>query len=427
MKKKISLSLSVAVTLIAMTVTFSLTMIVAMKLFDKTVASVKSKESMYNKIAEIDQIVRDNYYTDIDDQTLFDMIGTGYIAGISDKNSKYYTTKQLAELTDKYAGKLIGVGIDITKDTTGYAKVTKVYAGSPAEEAGITKGTYLTQINDTNLKTVTVDNIRSLLQGEAGTTVKLITVLGTEEKELGLTRKAYDSPTVEASLQGSVGYVLISTFNEKTPAELDYAVRQLIKQNATSLVFDVRNNSSTMLEQAARALDPLCPSGTIASATYKDGTTKVLYSSDDSMINLPMVVITNQNTASAGELFAVVLRDYNNAKLVGSKTAGKGTLQELYRLTDGSGIELTVATLIPPKSAVFNQVGLAPDYETSLSAEQEQNFYDLSFSADPQIQRALEVANALAKNAEVTESKNAATSTPDSAAETPADSQTDEG
>ena len=410
MKKKISLSLSVAITLIAMTVTFSITMIVAMQLFDRTVTAVKAKETMYNKIAEIDQVARENYYADIDDQTLNDMISTGYIAGLNDKNSRYYTVKQMSELTDLHAGKLIGIGIEVIKDSTGYAKVVKVYVGSPAEEAGIEKGSYITQIDGADLKTATLENIRSLLQGEAGTSVKLLNVLGSDEEELELTRKTYETPTVETSMQGETGYVKISTFNEKTPAEFDYGVRQLIEQGATSLVFDLRGNSSTMLEQAARALDVLCPSGTLFSATYKDGTNEALYTSDDSEITLPMVVLTNGETASAGEMFAAVLRDYGKAKLVGERTAGKGTLQQLYRLTDGSGLEVTVATLLPPSSTAFDQVGLAPDYESSLSAEQMQNFYDLTFSSDTQIQRALEVADALAKNQQVAEAREAAAS-----------------
>lgn len=397
MKKKVSVSLVITIVLIAMTVTFSATMMTAMKIFDNTMADVTQKELMYDKLAEIDKIVRSNYYGTINDQTLMDMTGTGYVAGLTDKNSKYYTAKQVTEINDLNSGKRLGIGIEIVKDSSGYFRVVKVYAGSPAEAAGIVKDNMLTRLDDTELKAMTTDAVTSLLNGESGTNIRVTYLADANEVTVDLQRRAYDSPTVEYQLNGTDGYIKIRTFAKDTAADMDYAINRLTEQGATALVFDLRDNTGGKLEYAAECIDILCPAGTIVSGIYKDGTTKVLQTSDANEVNLPMVVVTNGNTASGAELFAVSVRDFGKGKTVGAKTAGKGTLQTLFTMKDGSGIDLTVATLVPGKSDSFDGVGVVPDYERTLSAEEEQGYYDFSITDDPQLSRAFEVATSLVK------------------------------
>lgn len=399
MKKKISVSLVVTIVLLAMTVTFSVTMMAAMKIFDHTVADVNQKSLMYDKLAEIDNLVRSNYYTDINDQNLLDMMSTGYIAGLGDKNSKYYTAKQVTELNDRYNGKLLGIGVEVVKDSSGYFRVVKVYAGSPAEAAGLTKDVMLTKLDDTELKSLTTDAVNTLLQGEAGTNLR-VTYLQTDSTEatVELQRKSYDSPTVEYQLVNGIGYIKIRTFAKATAADMDYAMNRLTEQGASALVFDVRDNTGGKLEYAAECIDLLCPAGTLVSGVYKNGETKVLYTSDANEASLPLVVVTNGNTAFGAELFAVSVHDFGKGKIVGARTAGKGTLQSLLSLKDGSAISLTVAKLVPGKSDSYNGTGVAPDYERVLSAEEELGYYDYTVDTDPQLLRAFEVATSLAKS-----------------------------
>ena len=172
MNRKISLGMAVTIVILAMTVTFSITMLIAMRLFDSTVNSVKEKESMYNKIAEVDRYVRSNDYYTIDEATLYDRLTAGYLLGTGDKYARYYTANAYTELMNIQSGKILGIGVELGIDQTGYAKVTRVYDGSPAQEAGIAVGDYITTVGDTDIKSLSgADAVYKALQGEAGTTV----------------------------------------------------------------------------------------------------------------------------------------------------------------------------------------------------------------------------------------------------------------
>ena len=397
MKKKISVSLAAAIAIIAMTVTFSVTMILAMKMFDRTVSDVNEKQAMYNKLAEVDQVVRDNFYTEINDDTLYDMLATGYIAGLGDRNSRYYTAKQVIERNDIASGKLMGIGVELTKDTSGYFKVVKLYTGSPAETAGLVKGTILTKVGETDLKSLTLDTVTGMLRGESGTSVTVTYLKDNVETAVEIQRSPFDLPLVEYQLtEDNVGYLKILSFSEDTAARLDYAINALTDQGATSLIFDLRDNADGDLAAAADCIDLLCPAGTIVSGTYRDGETRVLYTSDEKEVALPMVALTNESTSGAAELFAVSIRDFGKGKIVGATTAGKGTMQRLYSMSDGSAVSLTVAVLVPGRSESFDGVGVVPDYERVLTAEEKSAYYDFTVKDDPQILRASEVAVSLA-------------------------------
>ena len=169
MNRKISLGMAVTIVILAMTVTFSITMLIAMRLFDSTVNSVKEKESMYNKIAEVDRYVRSNDYYTIDEATLYDRLTAGYLLGTGDKYARYYTANAYTELMNIQSGKILGIGVELGIDQTGYAKVTRVYDGSPAQEAGIAVGDYITTVGDTDVKSLSgADAVYKALQGEAG-------------------------------------------------------------------------------------------------------------------------------------------------------------------------------------------------------------------------------------------------------------------
>ena len=171
MNKKISISLAITIAIIAMTVTFSVTMVLAGQRFNNTVSSVKEKENMYSKLAEIDKYVRDNAYYEINDDTLNDTIASGYMLGTGDRAAVYYTANAYAELQDIADGKLMGIGVDVVKDASGAARIIRVYDDSPAAEAGLEKGGYITAIDGTDVKGLTRDNVTSRLRGETGTTV----------------------------------------------------------------------------------------------------------------------------------------------------------------------------------------------------------------------------------------------------------------
>ena len=408
MRKQYSLSRVITIVLIAVSITFSLTMMISTRIFDNTVRSVKEKEAMYTKLSELDQIIRMNYYGDIDEAYLMDMIGTGYVTGINSSNSRYYTARQFSELQASQNGEHVGIGVEVIKDaTSGYVKIITVYSGSPAEEMAVTTDHYIVRINETDVRNLSIESVRTLLQGETGTVVQVAVMVDGQESNIDIVRRAYEAPTVTFTLVDGIGYIKISTFNTKTVAELDFAVRSLVGQGAQGFVIDVRNNTSTQIDQAARAADLLCPEGTIVSAVYRDGREEILFTSDTSCTELPIVVVVNRTTSTAAEVFTLALRDMNNARVVGERTVGRGTYQKIFRLTDGSALELTVALLKPNTSESFNRSGISPDYESSLRTDQEAIYYSIPIEQDPQIQRSFEVLNALIRNTTVAPSTTA--------------------
>ncbi|MDL2215757.1 peptidase [Ruminococcaceae bacterium OttesenSCG-928-N02] len=417
MKKQIPLNIVITVLLIAMTVTFSITMIIAMNIFERTVSSTAEKAAMYDKISEIDSVVRQNYYGEVPD-TINDRIAAGYISGIQDSYARYYTAEQYTQYLNRQSGRLLGIGVDIVKDAaSGYGRIVRVYANSPAAEVAIEAGWYIVTINGQDVKTLSIEAITNLLLGEVGTQVEIGLINGTEQKTVTVVHKSYEASGVEYSSHGTVGYIRITRVNSSTPAQFDYAVQQLLSNGAKSLVFDWRGIASTNFEEIARMLDALCPAGTLISAQYKDGTSKVLYTSNQSQVEVPMVCIVNAGTSGAPEVFCQVLKDYGKTRIVGVATAGRGSLQTFFRLSDGSAVEITTARILTPVRGLLDASGVMPDYEATLTAAQEAAFYEMKIEDDPQIYRAFEVANGLVQNVEIggsSSSSRPSSSVPDS-------------
>ncbi|MBQ9845740.1 MAG: PDZ domain-containing protein [Oscillospiraceae bacterium] len=396
MRKKITLSAALSFIFIAITVTFCLTMILSARIFENKVSNVNEKETMYSKISEIDQTVRQHYYTAIDDSAVVDGLSAGYINSLGDTEAKYYTASEVTALQNLSKGKLTGIGIEVQKDVSGYYKIVNIDTDSPADIAEMAKDDMIVEINNIDVKTLNTQQVREMLTGEEGTTIKIEYLRDSEENKTELVFSLYDAPSIDYSLEGSIGYIKMASFDEDTASEIEYAIKNLLSQGATGFAVDIRNNSSKEYQYAAEVADIFVKEGTTMYAQYVDESQKVLYTSDAEKVEQPVAVIANGSTGYAAEMFAVILKDMGNAKLVGTKTLGKCTIQTLYRLTDGSGVEFTTARLVPVATADYHGTGLLPDYEKALSADQELNFYDLSITDDPQIQRAFEVVNNLA-------------------------------
>ncbi len=397
MNRKISVGMAVSIVILAMTVTFSITMLVAMRLFDSTVSSVKEKESMYNKIAEVDRYVRSNDYYPIDETTLYDRLTAGYLLGTGDKYARYFSATAYTELMNTQNGTLIGIGVELAVDQSGYAKVIKVYDESPAKEAGIQVGNYITAVDGTDVKSMSsVDAIQTRLRGESGTTVN-VTWLDSEAAEhtADLTHSGYSSTTVDYQMvQGNVGYIRIRQFDSTTPSELDYAIRSLSANGAGSLVFDLRDNGGGLLDDAIQCIDLIAPEGTLAFAEDKNGTQTLLgTSTSESRIDLPVVCLVNGSTASAAGALCQQPAHPEWCPSGGHHHAGQGHHPSSpQRLSDGSAVVLTVAKLVCGDGSCFDGTGLTVDVERPLTADEQTAYYDYTVENDPQIQRAVSTA-----------------------------------
>lgn len=395
MSKKVSLGVAATVTLIAMAVTFSMTMTVSMNMFNNTVSSVKNKERMYNKLSEVDRYVRANEYFDINDDTLNDTIASGYMLGISDRYARYYSAKAYSERVGLANGRLMGIGVAVVKDpSSGYARIIRVYDNTPATNVGLEVGGFITAIGDTSTRSMSdTAAMTSALLGEEGGTVsiKYLTPLR-EEQSFEITHANYTTPSISTVrlMDNGVGYLRIDSFTSGTVVEFRNAVNSLTNQGATSLIFDLRDNSGENLNAALVATDYCVPSGLIAQSQDKGGNVTDLRMSDENEITLPMVCLVNGSTASGAELFANALHKMAGATIVGSTTAGKGVLlSDPQSLSDGSAVVITVGILLDNEGKNWNGTGLTPDVDASLTNDEQSSYYDFTVDNDPQITKAI--------------------------------------
>ena len=393
-KKILSLGVALALMLVTAALTFSITMVYSQAEFNRRVHNIKEREAMYSKIAEVDNLIRQNYIGTIDEQQLQDSIAAAFIDGIGDTYGQYFTAETYAKYLSSNEGVMIGIGITVKQAESGYIQIVSVSENSPALEAGLLPDDLIIQVDDLPVTRDNYSDAVNKVTGEEGTTVNLIIRRGAEDlPPIAITRKQIELKTVTYKmLSENVGYIAITGFNSNTVGQFNTALDAVMSQGAEGLVFDVRNNPGGTVSSVAKIIDRLVPEGTIVSATYKNGTTDILATSDAAEINLPMVVITNKETASAAELFTQALKDYGKAVSVGDKTTyGKGTMQTTRKLNDGSALNITVAWYNPPKSANYDGVGVPADFEVALPAELASKISELDISEDTQLKKALEL------------------------------------
>ena len=405
MNKKISLGAAIFLMLIFMAATVSMTMIYSQRDFNRKVRDLKDRESRYSKIAEIDNSVQKRYIGTIAADELTDATAAGFLAGIGDPYAKYYNKSSYDRLLADYSGNSVQIGIVPAKDESGYIKVSEVYPDSPAQAAGIQPDDLIVKIDDTDISSENYPEAVEMLKGEPGTKMNIVVRRGVEENTLEMTRRFVEKPSVNATmLENNIGLVKFTEFNDTTPDQFNKRVNKLIDDGAQALIFDVRGVNTGVLRSVAQVLDKLLPEGIIVSSTDKDGNTTVLETSDATEVALPMSVMINDKTSGEAELFALAIKDYDKGKLVGTKTAGKGTAQTIIPLTDGSAIKLTTARYNPPVSPSYDGIGVKPDFEVKMSDELLQYATD-DPETDAQLKKAIEVVAAAIKqsNANQTE------------------------
>lgn len=370
MNKKIPLGTVIALMFVVAAVTFTTTVMYSSNKFNQTVSNITQREAMYDKIAEIDTYVRGHYINTIDEDNLLDNIAFGYMQGIKDTYGSYYTAEQYEKITANTEGSIVGIGITASRTENGYILVEEVFPDSPAAAAQIVAGEMIIKVNDIDLTPENYEEGVSAISGKAGTTLSLVVRNGSEDREITeITRRKVQKPTVYSTNFEEVGYIRITEFNGTTYDQFKTAVETLMNGGATSLVFDVRDNTGGTLDAVVKVLDMLLPEGDLATSVDKNGNVEVIGTSDPNCIKVPMAVLTNGNTASAAELFTQALRDYEAAKSIGDTTYGKGTMQVYHKLKDGSAIKVTTNKYNPPMSENYDGVGIVPDYEINGRSE----------------------------------------------------------
>lgn len=391
MNRKISLGLAISLVAVGCAITFVLTWTVSLNSYNAKIASTEKYEGVYKKLREMDATVRGNYIGSIDNDLLAASIINGYVNGIGDQYATYMSADLYYDYQQTNSGVINGAGFEAEADGSGYLKVTKVYNNSSADLSGVKVGDMITEINDRSLLSMTTDTALQRISGEVGTKLSIKLVSNGEERSVTLVRQQIDIESVShKTLKDKIGYIKISSFNAKTPEQFSSALNTIINGGATALILDVRHNDGGVMSAVRPMLNRLIPASAAATAEYTNGVRRTLIETDsEESVTLPIVVLTDAETSSAAEVFAVALRDEQGAQLVGKQTAGKAVLQTTYEFSDGSALVLTTANIIPSRSERFDGVGLKPDYNVDLSLDTP--FDRLTTENDTQLQKAIEV------------------------------------
>lgn len=400
MNKRISVGITAALILIAVTITFTATMIFAMNQFDSKIINSQKYGGTFDRLTEIDTIVQQYYYKDIDDNYLYDSVMGGYVEGLDDPYTTYLTAEEIALRNQQSRGTVVGVGLEVTQNADGYLYVNNVYSDSPADKVEMQQGDIIIAIDDQNVLDIGYEDASKLLYGVEGTKVVVEFQRGTDPMSVEMTYTTLEANTVSFAITDSNYYVRVKSMNDATPAQFTRAMREAqnayITGEALGLIIDMRDlNGGYDRAVVSEMLTALMPRGTLYYGEYRDGTSKVLDTSDnDDPLNMPIAVLINERTSGYAELFAAVVSEKDNCRLVGTTTVGRGTLEELHMLSDGSGISLSVAILRTPSGMRFHETGVRPDFTVNTpdgfvltSAPDESN--------DPQFKKAVEVLQSL--------------------------------
>ncbi|MGN0154164.1 MAG: S41 family peptidase [Lachnospiraceae bacterium] len=335
-------------------------------------SSVVGKDTN-EKLETIQSILDKNFYFEEDEQKKQDGIIKGYMEGLDDPYSVYYTQEEYASFMEDTEGEYVGVGVQVSQSTdTNIITVVKVFDG-PAKEAGIEEDDIITEVNGEDISDQDIDTVVDKIRGEEGTEVTITVYRSSDNQdhEYTMPRQKVENPTVEYKmLDNNIGYIEVSSFYEVTAEQYIAAVEDLESQGMEGLIVDLRNNGGGLLDIAVEMLDYMLPAGKIVYTEDKDGNIIDSYNStDEEQFTKPLAVLVNGYSASASEIFAGAIKDYEIGTLVGTNTYGKGIVQRVFPLEDGSAVKLTIAKYFTPKGNDIHEVGIKPDIEVELDTE----------------------------------------------------------
>ena len=355
-----------------------------------------------SKLGKIDKIIEENFYEPVDRNALIESMYKGLVKGLSDKYSIYFTKEEAVKADEATTGNFVGIGVVISvKDGITKKTVKTVYEDSPAEKAGILRGDIIIAIDDTDVTNMSLSESVTLIRGEAGSPVTIKVLRDGEELSFDMKRAKVNTPSVYSRmLDKGVGYLQISEFNSGTAQSFRKEIKQLQESGMTSIIYDLRQNPGGLVNEVLSVLDDILPEGVLVYTVDNKGNKRESFSDDEHVIDIPAVVLVDENSASSAEIFTGAMKDFKAATIVGKKTYGKGIVQFIYPLSDGSRIELTTQRYLTPNGDDINGKGIEPDIEVEYSysgdeeavKEKDEDEYTLEdFLADSQINKAYSI------------------------------------
>lgn len=355
--------------------------------------SVLSADTI-SKINELNAYINTYYYDDVDTADLQDGLYKGLLEGIGDKYSIYYNAKDYEAMQVSVTGQYYGIGAGLSQDKdTMVVTVTKIYEGTPSEEAGLLKDDIIISVDDTDATSLELTELVRQIRGEEGTTVHLEVYRPSTGEYLSfdVERRDITLPSVSHKmLQDRIGYIHIDSFESETATQFEEAVSDLEKQGMEALVLDVRYNPGGLVTSVVKILDDILPEGVVVYTEDKKGDRQNYTSSGDTHLDYPMAVLINGDSASAAEILAGAIKDYEYGTLIGTTTYGKGIVQTNFPLEDGDAVKLTTAKYFTPNGNYIHGVGIEPDIELEYEyLDPEGEVYEETY--DNQIQKAIEI------------------------------------
>ena len=329
----------------------------------------------------------------IDEEKLKEGAIKGYVEGLGDEYTEYIPAEEMEDYTENITGNFVGIGIYMIADKdSGRVVVYYPIPESPAEKAGVKAGDQIISVDGTEYTADDFNTIADYIKGEEGTTVNLEVERNGERIKFEIKReKINTNPITIEMLENNIGYLKLPSFDEDTSKDFEEKVKELQSQGAQSLVIDLRNNGGGIVSEATDIADMLLDKGqTIISTVDKDDKKEITYSKKSPTFTMPITVLVNENSASASEILACSLKDNERAKIVGTKTYGKGIIQTLLSLTDGSGLKITTEEYYTPKGTTIHKVGIDPDEEVKLP-DTVKSIYSVTKDEDTQLKKAIEI------------------------------------
>ena len=332
--------------------------------------------------------VIDQYYIgEIDEQKILDETIKGYVNGLDDEYSEYMTKEEWEEFQADALGNYVGIGIYMTIDENGNVVILSPIEGTPAADVGLKEGDVIVNVNDESVLGFSSDEVSSKIKGEEGTKVKITVLRNNEYLDFEVERKAIKVYHVESEmLDNKIGYISLLTFDEGCSEEFKNAYEKLASEGAEKLIIDLRSNTGGLVDEALNIADMILPKGAkmLITTDSEGNKTTDVSENDPIIINKDIVLLVNEYSASASELLVGALKDNGKAIVVGKNTYGKGVIQSVFMLNDGSALKLTVNEYFTPNETKINKVGIKPDYEVDLGENP---------NVDTQLNKAIEVLN----------------------------------
>lgn len=343
-------------------------------------------------LASFRSIINKYYLGEVDEQKLLEGAIKGYIEGLGDEYSEYFTEEEMKEYEESALGNFVGIGIYMVKDTEkNLVQVLAPIEETPAYKAGILPGDYITKVNGKAYTGDEMTEASNAIKGEPNTTVDIEIIRDGETMNFTIKREKIKVNHIKSEvLEESIGYLKISTFDEGCYDEFKQKVEELQAKNIKGLIIDLRNNGGGIVDEAINIADMMTQkNATLLITTDKNNKEEITKAKQNKSVNVPIVVLVNENSASASEILVGALKDNNVAKVVGTKTYGKGVIQQLLSLTDGSGLKITTNEYYTPNKNKINKIGIEPDEKVELP--EDVNVLNIEREKDTQLQKAMEI------------------------------------